>query len=153
MFSVPEDKKVLLIPSIKHKSEARVRDMASLGNMYWDAAERGRVHQAPLHSFTQRSYLPVALGAPHFHFQEKSLAAKKNRNKTKITVPPNGHQKNKGVLLPSTAPKSLFFMGCCMTKFARKCRDCGFTAMTPHNQGLLLPRRTLGSDVSKGTGP
>lgn len=65
------------------------------------------------------SYLPMALEAPHFHFLEKSLAAKKNRNKTKITVPPNGHQKNKGVLLPSL---SLFFMGCCQTKFVRKHR-------------------------------
>lgn len=57
-------------------------------------------------TLTQRSYLPVVLGAPPFHFPEKSLAAEKNRNKTKITVPPNGQQKNKGVLLPSTAPKS-----------------------------------------------
>lgn len=47
-------------------------------------------------------YLPTALGT-HFHFLEKSWAAKINRNKNKITVPPNGRQKTQDSLFSSNA--------------------------------------------------
>lgn len=54
-----------------------------------------------------RGFLPVALEAPHFHFLEQSLAAKKNKNKSKIAVPPNGHQKTKGVPFRSDTHQQL----------------------------------------------
>lgn len=152
MLSVPEkDKEVLLIPSTKHKSEARVRDMASLGNMYWDAAGRGRVHQAPLHSHSVRTYQWLS-GHHLFTSRRRAWLQRKTETKLRSQCHPMDSRKTKVCCFQALHPNlSLFFMGCCMTKFARKCRDCGFAVMAPHNQGL--PRRTLGSDVSKQMGP
>lgn len=98
----------------------------------------------------------MALEAPHFHFLEKSLAAKKNRNKTKITLPPNGHQKNKGVLLPSGAPKSVFILHGLLAVRQNLPGNtgtvCGFNAMAPHEQGLLFAQEDQGLVVSRKDG-
>lgn len=154
MLSVPEkDKEVLLIPFTKHKSEARVRDTASLGNMYWDAAGRGRVHQAPLHSHSVCTYQWLS-GHHIFTSRRRAWLQRKTERKLRSQCHPMDIRKTKVCCFQALHPSlSLFFMGCCMTKFARKHRDRGFTVMASHNQGLLLPWRTVGSDVSKGTGP